>query len=235
MVDHDTGLQFAAIVVIAIAATLEVVRRRHLTAGTALLLLFVLWALPSTVGRLAIEARTDVPTFWATPVQVDVALTALGVLVLLSPLGRRVSTRAQLRVLLIPALLIYSAVFLSEEWESWLAKPLLLAAIVWVLVARAPDVVADPRRQTWMLCTFLGAQLATLVVYYLAFMYPGFDEYTSSSALYSWLWFAVPLSAILTARMTAYAPDPALGAATGKESVERAQVAVARPDSSAPQ
>lgn len=215
VVDHQTTLQLVAIVALAIAASVEMQRRRRLTAGTALLLLAGLWLTPALAGILADEVGADVPTFWATPIQVDVALTGLVTIAMFTTGRWRISTRVQLRMLLLPALLIYSGVLLPDSWDIVMGRALLILAVVWLLAARAPRVAADPRQQTRVLCTLLGAQLATLVVYYLALGDTEFERrYMSTSALYGWLWFAVPLSGILTARMSAHATHTPSGGAT---------------------
>jgi hypothetical protein len=210
VVDHKTTLQLVAVVALAIAASVEMQRRRLLTAGTALLLLAGLWLAPPLAGFLADEVGADVPTFWSTPIQVDVALTGLITIAMFATGSWRISTRIQLRMLLLPALLIYSGVLLPESWDGVMARAFLILAVVWLLAAQAPRVAADPRRQTRVLCTLLGTQLATLIVYYLALSNPEFGAgIMSRSAFYGWLWFAIPLSGILTARMmVTHATDP---------------------------
>jgi hypothetical protein len=200
--DHVTLLQIIAIAAIAVAACLQILRQRRLTAGTALLLLAALWLLPPLAGILVARPDNHIPTFWATPIQVDVVLTSIIALRLLMPRRWRTSTRVQLRVILIPAVLIYSEIFFPEAWDHQLAKCFLVVAVVWLLTARAPLVSADPRRQTRVLCMLLGTQLAILVVYYLAFTSPNFQRYMSASVFVGWLWFAVPFAGNLTARIT---------------------------------
>jgi len=200
--DHVTLLQIIAIAAIAVAACLQILRQRRLTAGTALLLLAALWLQPPLAGILVARPDNHIPTFWATPIQVDVVLTSIIALRLLMPRRWRTSTRVQLRVILIPAVLIYSEIFFPEAWDHQLAKCFLVVAVVWLLTARAPLVSADPRRQTRVLCMLLGTQLAILVVYYLAFTSPNFQRYMSASVFVGWLWFAVPFAGNLTARIT---------------------------------
>jgi hypothetical protein len=195
----DYSVQLQLVVLSLFAAVACFAWRRHgLTAGAALLLLAFLWLIPPLTGFLLQAAGREVPTFWATPMQVDTVLTCL--VLPLAMWTTMFSGRIALRLLLLPALLIYSGILLPQDWEK-AGKYVLVLAVLWLLAARLPPVAADPQRQTRVMSVLLGAQLATLAVYYLSFMALGLEQLSATSSLYGWLWLAVPLAAIFTARV----------------------------------
>jgi len=215
--DNSGLLQLIVVLAFTTLAVAMTFRQRSLTAGNALFLLAGLWLIPPLIGILAYERGTRLAAFWATPIQVDVALTCLVGIAMFALRQRYIAPRTQLRLLLLPALLIYAGVFLQGVNDR-LERYLLVLAILWLLVAHAPRVAADPRRQTRVLGILLGVQVCTLIVFYLAFLFP---HLASKSTRIGWLWLAVPLSAILTARTSAFttlrtaAPDVSASAVSG--------------------
>ncbi len=201
IVDNAVELQLVAILLFAAVASVDVFRRRQLTAGSAVLLIACLWLLPAITGMLAVSAHSDVPTFWAAPAQVDTALTCVVAALLYARGEWALPTRVHLRMLLLPPILVYAVVLLPGKWIA-VERLVLVLALLWMLAARAPHVAAEPERQIHVLGSLLGVPLATLTVYYLASM-SEVSALTSGAAYLGWLWLAVPVAAIFTARVRA--------------------------------
>ncbi len=200
LVDSLGLLQLTLAVGILVSAVVWTLRRRAWTTGWYLWLLSGLWLVPPLVGVALPEQPI---TFWATPGQVDTAITlaAAGYAIVSATRGE-LRSRATLlvRLLVIPFLVINGAQLFPASWTQGLLALGVVASAVVSLGLDAPRVSADPRTHQRTVTALVAAQLALITtVVYLA-PDAALSGQLDTAASSAWLWLALPVAGVLAAR-----------------------------------
>ncbi len=199
VVDHGAALQIALVAGLFVGTLVRMARGRfrRITSGQVFLVVAGVWLLPPLIGI----AFGSPVTFWAVPGQVDAALTVLaGVLLLRSAVRGSPNGRRWVLAIIVVPLVFHLENLLPESWTAPLLSVLVVLAAAKVLVGNAPPVGADRIRTERERCLTISTQLAILVAYYVLAQSPALREGPETSAFLAWLWFAIPLVSVLTAR-----------------------------------
>jgi hypothetical protein len=197
-----------AVIVATVGALAWVSFTRRLQAGIVLILFMALWVLPFTTGFVLLSSGRDVPTFWALPQQVDVFLTVGVVAALLMRRRWEIPKPVLARLIVVPTALIYVLTVLPADWASRWWRLLLVIGVLVPLLARAPMVAADPRRQDRVVLGLVGGQLTVLVAFYLAFSSAdAAPANLGTPTILAKLWLAVPAVGLLCANLSTAPAD----------------------------
>lgn len=173
------------------------------TAGQWVAWIALLYLVPTFAPVTAIQLGHDVPlTFWATPAQVAISLTLIGCgATLLGLLGRPsfLSADVARRVVLIPLLIVAGTSWLPTVIATPLTPVIAVVAALFTLLWAMPPVAADPERHSGVVLTASAQLLLVAVGAVIAAVHA---ELQPGDPTLSLLFFAVPLSALLCARVT---------------------------------
>ena len=195
---HAQELQLAVTLVLGLAAGVLAIVRRRLTTGSLLMMLVVAWLVPGSVGLILRGHGTDMPRFWATPLQVEIAITAAVAVGLVAL--RRVPQQVWLRLLIIPAVVIYAGILLPDSSDDTMWRVLMLAGVVWLLAVRSPEAPEDPHRRTVAVLGLVGGQLLIVALYVLGLSWANFRGEIELSAELAFYLLAVPVAMVLAVR-----------------------------------
>ncbi|MDA2895158.1 hypothetical protein PDG61_29885 [Mycolicibacterium sp. BiH015] len=191
---------------VAVAALVPLALRASMrgTVGQAVARVGLLYLVPVFAPITVIRLGWDVPvTFWASPVQVVICLAAIACVgTVLGLLGRNtwLAPSVASRLAIIPVLIVAGTAWIPTALAQPLTPYIAVAAALITLLWSMPPVAADVNRHSGVVLT-ASAQL--LVVAAIAAISSIRDELTPDDPTYALLWFSVPLSALLCARVTA--------------------------------
>jgi hypothetical protein len=200
MVDALGNLQLVLALGVLVSAAVWTVRRRPWSTGWYVWLLAGVWLVPPLVGIALPEQPI---TFWATPGQVDTAITlgTTGYAILAAARGElRGRATLMVRLLVIPFLVINGAQLFPASWTEGLVALGVVASAVVSLGLDAPRVSADPRTHQRASMALVATQLALITtVVYLA-PDAALSGQLDTAAASAWLWLALPVAGVLAAR-----------------------------------
>jgi hypothetical protein len=179
------------------------------TAGQWVARVALLYLVPAFVGVTASQTGFAMPfSFWATPAQVAICLvvigcvaTALGLMTRRTLLHQKVASRVVIIPLLIVAGTSWLPTFLSHPLTPYIAIVAALFTLLWAM----PPVAADKERHSGVVLA-ASAQLL-LVTAAAAIAATKSADLTSGDPTLDLLFFSVPLSALLCARVTRNQPE----------------------------
>ena len=191
---------------VAIAPMLFIARYRG-TVGFAVALVGVPFVLAGTAAPLLVEATPSIPTFWATPSEVVLAIVlACAVIIVAQWFGRLRSfpVAVLIRLLVYPLVVLHAALLVPAVIGAGFAKPLAMGVILLSFVLLLPPVSADRRRQTAVVA---GASVAALSAA-IALLTPAHsEEWTALAQTSALLLLSIPVTVALVVRTRADAGD----------------------------
>jgi hypothetical protein len=197
-----TWLALAAIVPIAVRSDWRD------TVGQWVARVGLLYLIPVFAGASAEDSGYDVPfAFWATPVQVVICLIAFGcAAAVMGLMGRNplVTSNMTSRLVIVPLLIVLGTTWLPEYISTPLTPILAIGGALVTLLWTMPPAAARWELHSGAVLTASAQLLLVTAAGSIVASQPGIEADDSSYAL---LWFAIPLSALLCARVTA--PQPA--------------------------
>lgn len=185
--------------VVAITPLLFLPRFRG-TVGFAVALVGVPFVLAGTIAPLLIAAVPSLPTFWATPTEVVLAIVlACVVIVICQWCGRLTSLPVVvlIRLLVYPVVVVHAALLVPAVLGTGLAKPIAMGLVVLSVVLLLPPVSSDRRRQTAVVATASAAALFAA----LGLLTPARSEgWTALAQMSALLMLSIPVTVALVVR-----------------------------------
>jgi hypothetical protein len=208
VVDHVYAIQLSATGLILLAAAIELTVTQRLTTGRYLWLVAGIWLLPPLAG-IAFASGGSV-TAWATPGQVDAVLTLIVLVLLFRPIGRRggSSARTLMALVIVPLLVLHLGNLWPSEWTDSLLRVTVVASVAIALLLNPPPVSGDTRQVERSRSLAVAGQLGILVAYLHLLTNADLTSTLGTSATIAWLWLAVPITAVLTVRVSKGATAP---------------------------
>ena len=198
-IDHVEMVQLVAVVVLLCSAVVTVAVRRRLTSGTYLWLVGGIWLVPPLIG-IAFASDSTL-TAWAAPGQVETVVT---VAVLAMVLARRPAAppRALMGLVVVPLVVLHLGSLWPDTWTQGLTQVAVVGAVVIALWLNPPPVYADRRRNERTRGLLLAGNLTILLLYVYLFNDVTLTGGLGSTGTIALLWLGVPITAVLTARVT---------------------------------
>ena len=172
------------------------------SAGRAVAVVSLAYLAPGLSSLYAVALVPDVPTYWAAPASVVLALwLAAAALFVLKVVGRleAISWAGILRLTIVPFVAINAVVALPDVIETGFAPLLLLLGVVAAFAFFMPPVAASRWRHSVVVLGASAAGLFAVVIAILSLSSSGLLEGTATSAL---LYLAVPMIAALCVRQS---------------------------------
>ncbi len=204
----DFGYQhshWAAIAAVLALSLLLIGPGRPGTAGTVMSIVALVYLIPpvTAIALLEDDPGRNIPTVWASAVQVDIALTAIvGILLVASLVRRRhmIMPGLGIRLLVVPFLVLHAGATLPAAWTQPIIRPLVVVGAAAALLFFMPPAAADAMRHSRAVLAASALQLTVLIIYLLSLQAHGGE--TDTDTLLAVLWLAVPISAVLCCRVT---------------------------------
>ncbi|WP_445165428.1 hypothetical protein ACTXG7_16050 [Mycolicibacterium sp. Dal123E01] len=183
-------------------------RTQRGTAGQWVARVALLYLAPVFVAITATRYGLKLSSFWATPAQVAICLVGIAcVATLLGLAGREPFLHQQVasRVAIIPILIVAGTSWLPSFISHPLTPYIAIAAALYTLLWAMPPVSADEERHSGLV---LATSAQLLVVAAAAAIATTHKDFTPDDPTMALLFFSVPLSALLCARVAAAQPSP---------------------------
>ncbi len=201
VIEHVELVQLGGVMLILAFGIWSARHRPPLTTGNYLWLVAGLWLGPPLAGIALSEGGG--PTAWAAPGQVETLLTVAVLALALLPAGRRLSRRALMVLLVVPIVVLHLDTLLPDSWVQSMTQLLVVAATATALWLSPPPVYADRGRNERVRMLLMARVLIILLLSVYLFTEEEFSGQVSAATTLAWLWLGVPLTAVLTARVSA--------------------------------
>lgn len=200
VIEHVEPLQLVAGGAILVAAVAETAVRRRLTAGLYLWLAAGVWLVPALLGIAFASGAT--PTAWAAPGQVETLITLAVVVMAATRRPADLDSRALMLLVVVPLVVLHADSFWPDAWTDHLTQVAVIAAVVIALWLNPPHAYAARRRNERSRALVMAGQLGLLTLYLYLFDDAQQSGLLGSTTTIAWLWLGIPVTAVLTARIT---------------------------------